>query len=190
MKTLSQFNQALKVIGCTLAIGISSTACNLIFSPSQKSEVDAARKKKPAAPEAPSPLSDKQLANTTLPEGYTLISTDTDLNQKAVLAAMLQIREHFHTNPQPGVKKVSRTIVKNCLDNDVPSWSDIQHHYYCQLPGHEPEIRSCFTFSVRGQLGWATRNPLDAYEFCLYDGTEKSTNTDYENRKKTGPWHR
>ncbi len=45
-------------------------------------------------------------------------------------------------------------------------WSGTMQDYYCTFPGINPEIRSCFTFSVRGTAPYTLRSYPDAYEYC------------------------
>ncbi len=50
-------------------------------------------------------------------------------------------------------------------------WSPVMQDYYCTFPGVAPEIRSCFTFSVRGTPPYTLRTYPDAYNYCATQHT-------------------
>jgi subtilisin-like proprotein convertase family protein len=52
-------------------------------------------------------------------------------------------------------------------------WSPTMQEYYCSLPGTNPDIRTCFTYSVRGAGNFKKRTYPEAYDFCAtsYTGT-------------------
>lgn len=50
-------------------------------------------------------------------------------------------------------------------------WTATMQDYYCTFPGVSPEIRSCFTFSVRGTAPYTLRSYPDAYNYCAIQHT-------------------
>jgi hypothetical protein len=46
-------------------------------------------------------------------------------------------------------------------------WTPVMQDYYCTFPISNPEIRTCFTGSVRGQGGMQKRSYPDSYDYCV-----------------------
>lgn len=85
--------------------------------------------------------------------------SDNPLDKAAVLAAMEQTRTTFN---------MPKGTVDACLANNVPDWSDIVVHYYCQ----HGQARSCFTGKARGfkAQGLSGKESYEkAYEDCKTD---------------------
>jgi hypothetical protein len=104
--------------------------------------------------------------------------TDNRMARDEVLKAMVQIRSTYNVN---------KSTIQACLDNNVLKWSDIVIHYYCQLPGQNPDMRMCFTYSVQGISPYMKRTYEEAYDFCVYDGNAGSTATTYNTSMMNGP---
>src|SRR5690606_38788940 len=45
-------------------------------------------------------------------------------------------------------------------------WTQTMQDYYCVFPGTGPDIRMCFTSSVRGDSGYTKRSYPEAYDYC------------------------
>jgi hypothetical protein len=90
-------------------------------------------------------------------------TVDSPLAKAEILVAMNEIKKQY--------KMDLNSYVIPCLDNDVPHWSDIVVHYYCQLGAP----RSCFTPKARAyskDLAGYTQ----AYEECKNETQNHSVN--------------
>ena len=99
-----------------------------------------------------------------------------------VLAAMNEMRNTMSPSAQDKL---------NCLSNDVPEWSDVMIHYYCQLPLSH---RGCFTLKAAelanadSSLFRTLNGYTQAYNFCV-DSNSRSKDQRI-NQSKTAfiPW--
>lgn len=46
------------------------------------------------------------------------------------------------------------------------AWTATMNDYYCTFPGKGPDIRECFTYSVRGVAPYLKRTYPEAYDYC------------------------
>ncbi len=120
-------------------------------------------------------------------------TTGNDLDAALVLDAWRKVESTFYDARNAPNRIGDRDA---CLQgNDVPWWSDLVQHFYCTIPGYDPEpFRDCFTNGVREEQGPAapppganpaqyTRRRLaypEAYDYCLFQYTSSDPNPVYD----------
>lgn len=120
-------------------------------------------------------------------------TTGNDLDAALVLDSWRKVESTFYDAQNAQNRLGDRDA---CLQsNNVPWWSDLVQHFYCTIPGYDPEpFRDCFTNGVREEQGPvappAGANPAqytrrrlaypEAYDYCLFQYTASDPNPVYD----------
>lgn len=111
---------------------------------------------------------------SSISDGDSPSNDDTDISadRSLILAAMTEARDRgirgFGLDPAKSadIARYKTAAVEPCLiKNDVPRWSDLVHHYYCQ----HGNLRQCFSTRARSTVDSFTDSLAhykDTFKFC------------------------